>query len=361
MATQVYSRFSSAFLSITRGRLLGDAWFYYAVAAYTVFAFVFLYLLGASGGTAHAAYAEPMYKVFGLFMPIAALSFDAIRVIVRLDHRRRLAFRLAFSSERMASLMSGMIMMAGIIVFMGTFTTIKTSLPLLFDGYPHDRFQADIDRMLHFGVDPWRWLHGVAGHGVVRAALEFNYGMVWFSLCFGGLFFVATSPRADGIRIRYLVMFMLCWVVVGNLLAGVFLSAGPAFYGDVTGDHARFADLLATLAGSPDTASPYAYQRYLWSLYESDIKGFGAGISAFPSVHVALITMNALFVAERSRVFGALAFVYVAVIAASSVYLGWHYAIDGYVSIILVVASHLLVKRYLPAGNPVSRSAARVA
>jgi hypothetical protein len=351
MTAQVSARPYDVLLSNTRDRLLGDAWFYYAVFFYTAFGLVFVYLLGGTGETAHAAYAEPLFKVFGLFMPVIALGFDAIRVIVRLDHRRPLAFRMVFSSERMASMMAGMIMMAGIALFMGTFTTIKISLPLLFDGFPHDRLHADIDRMLHFGVDPWRWLHGVASSEIVRSMLEFNYGTIWFILCFGGVFFVATSPKADTIRIRYLVMFMVCWMVVGNVLAGAFLSAGPAFYGEVTGDHGRFADLLALLSQNPDTASPYGYQRYLWALYQNDIKAFGAGISAFPSVHVALITMNALFVAERSRLLGGLAFVYVALIVLSSVYLGWHYAIDGYISIALVVSGHFLVRRIFRTGD----------
>jgi hypothetical protein len=227
MTAHVSARPYDALLSSTRDRLLGDAWFYYAVFLYTIFGLVFLYVLGGSGGTAHAAYAEPLFKVFGFFMPAVALGFDAIRVIVRLDHRRPLAFRMAFSSERMASMMAGMIMMAGIVLFMGTFTTIKISLPLLFDGFPHDRLHADIDRMLHFGVDPWRWLHGVAGSDIVRAMLEFNYGTIWFILCFGGVFFVATSPRADAIRVRYLVMFMVCWGPRGEFSCGRFPVGGP--------------------------------------------------------------------------------------------------------------------------------------
>jgi membrane-associated phospholipid phosphatase len=52
------------------------------------------------------------------------------------------------------------------------------------------------------------------------------------------------------------------------------------------------------------------------------------------------------------RVFsGSVAFVYVALIALSSVYLGWHYAIDGYISIVLVVFSHFLVRRLVPTGD----------
>jgi hypothetical protein len=208
MTAHVSARPYDALLSSTRDRLLGDAWFYYAVFLYTVFGLVFLYVLGGSGGTAHAAYAEPLFKVFGFFMPAVALGFDAIRVIVRLDHRRPLAFRMAFSSERMASMMAGMIMMAGIVLFMGTFTTIKISLPLLFDGFPHDRLHADIDRMLHFGVDPWRWLHGVAGSEIVRAMLEFNYGTIWFILCFGEC---SLSPPRPGPMQSGFVIWSCSW------------------------------------------------------------------------------------------------------------------------------------------------------
>lgn len=334
-------------LSGVRARLQRDAWFYYAVFGYTVLGLIFLVVVDDPGGASHSSYIVPATKGFLLLMPLVALGFDASRVVVRFDQRRSLAFRRTFSTERLASLLAGLVMMMGIAVFQGTFTSVKTSLPLLFGGFPYDRLHAEIDTMLHFGVDPWRFLHAVAGNGLVRLIVEFNYGAVWFAACFGALFFVATSPRADALRIRYLIMFMWCWIVVGNILAGAFLSAGPAFYGDVTGDHARFADLLAFLAASPVEASAYGVQRYLWALYQNDIPGVGAGISAFPSVHVALITMNALFVAERSRPLGFLAFVYVAFIAASSVYLGWHYAIDGYISIAIVVASHFLMRRFL--------------
>ena len=353
MTAQIASLTShSPVLSGVVARLRQDAWFYYAVLGYTLLGLVYLVAVGDSGGTSHSSYILPAVKGFLLLMPLVALGFDFSRVVVRFDQRRSLAFRRAFSPERLASLSAGMIMMVGIAVFQGTFTSIKTSLPLLFDGFPYDRLHADIDALLHFGADPWRLLHAVAGNGVVRLVAEFNYGAGWFAVCFGALFFVATSPQADGVRMRYLAMFMFCWVVVGNILAGAFLSAGPEFYGDVTGDHARFAELLAFLAQSPMEASAYVVQRYLWVLYENNVPGIGGGISAFPSVHVALVTMNALFVIERSRLWGSVAFLYVAFVLASSVYLGWHYAIDGYVSIAVVAAGHFGLRRYMSGSKP---------
>jgi membrane-associated phospholipid phosphatase len=138
---------------------------------------------------------------------------------------------------------------------------------------------------------------------------------------------------------------MLVWVVCGNALAGLFLSAGPAFYGAVTGDEGRFAAQLAFLAhGAQSTNSAVTYQTYLWSLHQYGTAGFGSGISAFPSVHVAVAALNALFLWSHSSRLGLIAFAYIAVIVASSVYLAWHYAIDGYASIAIIAVIYFGAK-----------------
>ena len=332
-------------------RLQQDAWFYYAAIAYTIVALVYLALVGTPGATSHALYIWPAIKGFAVLMPLVALGFDAVLVIARFDSKRMLAFRRTFSSERLAALAAGILLMAGVTLVQGSFTSIKNALPLIYGGFPHDRLQADIDAMLHFGVDPWRLYYAVAGSPLVRSVIEFNYNVVWFILNFGALFYVATSPRADGVRTRYLAMFLFVWIVCGNLLAGLFLSAGPAYYGDVTGDYTRFGAQLAFLAESHWQHSAAAYQEYLWSLYASNGAGFGGGISAFPSVHVGLVAMNAFFLAERSRIWGSIGFAYVVLVAISSVYLAWHYAIDGYVSLLVVALGHVMMRRFLGSAN----------
>ncbi len=190
----------------------------------------------------------------------------------------------------------------------------------------------------------------MAGADWVRVAVEWNYNVFWFLLNFGILFFVATSPKAAPVRTRYLVCFMAVWILVGNVLAALFLSAGPAFYGLITGDTARFGGQLAFLAngvGSPNSA--ISYQKYLWALNNAGQTGFASGISAFPSVHVGLVTLNALFLREYNRHLGTLAFVYVAFITASSVYLAWHYAIDGYVGAAVVLLIYFAARKLMPA------------
>ncbi len=80
---------------------------------------------------------------------------------------------------------------------------------------------------------------------------------------------------------------------------------------------------------------------------ESGVIGVGAGISAFPSMHVAAATLNALFLSERGRVLAAVGWSYVALILFGSVYLGWHYAIDGLFSVPATILIYAALRRLL--------------
>lgn len=347
---------------ITLALVRKDAWFYTAVAAYTGVCIVLLAAAGRFDLSSHSNYIGQWTYLFLWLMPAFAIGYEGIRIFVRFDRGRWRVCRKVFSPGRVAHLVAGMAMMMGLMVFQGSFTSIKNLFPVFHSGFPYDRLHADIDAWLHFNHAPWELLHGIFGSHTVLRVLEWNYNAFWFLICFGGLFFVVTAPGARAVRNRYLIMFMFVWAVCGNLLAGFFLSAGPVFYGEVTGDTQRFAGLEAFIATSEGFSSASEFQTYLWTLYERGMAGFGSGISAFPSVHVGLITMNALFFAERSRVFAVVGALYTLLILASSVFLGWHYAIDGYVSILVVTAAHFALRHRLrnaagqermePAGAP---------
>jgi hypothetical protein len=78
-------------------------------------------------------------------------------------------------------------------------------------------------------------------------------------------------------------------------------------------------------------------QGYLWNSYETHSLIMGTGISAFPAVHLAIATTMALYLLERSRLLAPIGLLFVAIIQFLSVYTGYHYAIDGYSSILAVV------------------------
>jgi hypothetical protein len=288
-------------------------------------------------------YAHTCLVTYGMILPFIVLLTGIARITHHLDQRRFLAYRFMFGPRRVARFLAGtLLMMLVLLPFEAMFASIKTTISD--HGFPYDKALADLDRSLHLGHGISWYLAPLRIEPILRA-VEFNYDVVWFVICFGILYWVAISPRAEGMRGRYLATFFLVWVVVGNIAAAMLPTAGPAFYGEVTGDPARFEKLREFVNSTAGWFSSAAdEQRYLWALHTSGTSGFGSGISAFPSVHVALIAMNAFFVTEYSRRLALAAWAYVVLIMLSSVYLGWHYGVDGYVALGLAAAIYYPVR-----------------
>jgi membrane-associated phospholipid phosphatase len=339
------------FTSSAVERIRHDIWLYAAVATYTAVGLILMAVTGHLQLDVYATYARQFANGFLFVMPLVAITFDLAFVRIRFARRQNLAGMRAFSPQRIAHLFAGMMLMMGFSVFQGTFTVIKNLMPALRGGFLYDRTQADVDHWLWFGMQPWKVLYAIAGTPLVLEIVEWNYGLLWFFVTFGALFFAATSPKAETVRTRYFVMFMLVWIVCGNVIASVFISAGPVFYAGVTGNAARFAQQHAFLATSVSEHSTLAYETYLWQLHELGVSGFGSGISAFPSIHVGVAAMNAFFAAEISRRLGAIAFAYAAFVALSSIFLGWHYSVDGLASFLIVAAMHFALRALMKPGT----------
>ena len=295
---------------------------------------------------AHGAYLARLGPVYLFILPgislICLISFVMHKTNDWRERRRMVGDSL--SPRAIGRVLSGMLCLFSFVLFMGSFTTFKNLMPVIRGGFPDDILLAEIDRVLSFGQDPGAVLVEFAGSPVLRQVIEWNYGILWGLFGFIPVFFICTMKAADGLRLRYLLTVVSAWAIVGSLLALIFLSAGPAFYGKVTGDVQRFAVVLDFLsAGTPGTAA--MFQDYLWSSYISGDAALGTGISAFPSVHVAMAMTNALFLREINRTAGWFGFAYVGLVLFSSVYLGWHYAIDGYVSIIIVLGLYAVIRR----------------
>jgi hypothetical protein len=67
------------------------------------------------------------------------------------------------------------------------------------------------------------------------------------------------------------------------------------------------------------------------------------GITAMPSLHIAGVTLFAIAARALNRRLGTLFVTYAVVILLGSVHLGWHYARDGYASIVLTLTIWRLV------------------
>ena len=223
-----------------------------------------------------------------------------------------------------------------VVFFIGmtAFSTFKHHLPPM-AGFYADPWLADLDEALH-GGPAWARAHAVAPDGA-GAVLFWLYGPVWFAQWFGFVLFAAFLPR-DRLRARYLLSFAATLFVLGTLTAAAGASGGPILYDRIAGSE-RFAALLASLGADPYGGAMLARLRLPLRLLCSPHAGaFGGGISAMPSIHVAAATLNALLLASLDRRLGLVGLGYAGAILFGSVYFGWHYALDGYVSILGVLA-----------------------
>ena len=229
------------------------------------------------------------------------------------------------------------------------YSTFKTNIPNLVPHYA-DPWLADWDELLHDGA-PWRRLHSLP-HRPISAIVDFFYSIVWFGQWFGILLLVAMWEGRE--RKRYLWALAFTTLVVGTLMAVALSSVGPIFYDRFYGGD-RFAGLVGALEANDGPRSVPRFAQYLLASYQENAPAFGTGISAMPSMHVAIATLNALFLGSRDRRLGVAGWIFVAIIQFGSVYTGWHYAIDGYVSIATVSAIWWLTGVYLLKTKPVAR------
>ena len=141
--------------------------------------------------------------------------------------------------------------------------------------------------------------------------------------------------RADVVRTRFFIAYMLTWLIGGGMLAVFFSSAGPVYYSSIGLSPDPFTPLMDYLKDVNTRLPIFSLmtQQMLWDGYVG--KGQPIGISAFPSMHNASSLLFALAAWQLSRKVGIAFAVYCAIILVGSVHLGWHYAVDGYAGLAL--------------------------
>jgi hypothetical protein len=223
-------------------------------------------------------------------------------------------------------------------LLVSAFSFFKIAIPDL-QPFAWDPLLAEMDRMLHGGHHPWEWLQPVLGHPYVTALINGAYHL-WFGVIYAVLLWQMVDLRRPKLRMQYLLTFTLLWILIGNVAAAVFSSAGPVYYGRVTGLVDPFAPLMAYLHHADEVVSvpALAVQDLLWRVYSTGSAFAGGGISAMPSMHLASTFCCVLLGLATRRWLGAVFGVFALLILVGSVHLGWHYAVDGYVAIIATCA-----------------------
>jgi membrane-associated phospholipid phosphatase len=237
------------------------------------------------------------------------------------------------NTERTANSMNGL---AASIAFMSAIGVLKGAIAIL-SPFAWDKALAHADRVLHFGRAPDEWLWFIVQSPLALRLCNIAYNF-WFIVLIATVFTACIASRDTKLRHQFLMSFMLIWTVGGFFLAMGLSSAGPCFF-ERLGLGGDFRPLMQALAAA-DRVYPIwtlGTQDMLWSGYTGATSG-SIGISAFPSMHVAMAVLFALYATRRSRLAGMLMWAFAGVIMVSSVVLGWHYALDGYAGALLSVA-----------------------
>jgi hypothetical protein len=180
-------------------------------------------------------------------------------------------------------------------------------------------------------------LHPLLGHPAVTRTVDVLY-ILWLPLNAAVLIWQGWSRGSE--RSRFFLSYVLVYILLGTAAAIVLPAAGPCYYQSVTGEQSPYAPLMAYLTGL-DAEQPLIALRVQRTLWENYITGGNmpfVGISAMPSVHVAVAVLFVLLGRRTSPWLGLAFAVHAAVVLVGSVHLGWHYAVDGYVSIVATLA-----------------------
>lgn len=270
--------------------------------------------------------------------PVLAIAWIAAQSLLARPQQliRHFGTALLRNRERFAQ---GMVLLACYVLVNRAYRALKVSIPDL-NPYWADRLFADLDKLL-FGVDPWILSHGLIGP-FGTAVLDKLY-MIWFPVILLAFAFSVFSGDSK-YRLKASTSYFLVWLLLGNVMAIAFASVGPCFYDDFYADQ-RFVPLMDVLARQGVTA--VRIQDYL--LATNGHEALGNGISAMPSVHCGLTMLIVMMALDR---YGwswqpLLAFAYHLAILVGSVHLGWHYAVDGIFSSLLIPPIWWIVSRVI--------------
>ncbi|SBS29727.1 hypothetical protein MAQ5080_01484 [Marinomonas aquimarina] len=259
------------------------------------------------------------------------------------------------------------LMLTAISLILSVYTSVKDAISFINPFYL-DPLLISLEEKIHFGYQPWQLTHALFNSSLATGVINLFYNL-WFFFCWIFIIYFCVATRNAQLRQQALISFIGCWMLIGGVLAILFSSVGPCFYGNAYDQSPLFDPLMTLLnAQHNELLEQDMYiavwalktQDLLWSSHIANASTFGEGISAMPSMHVSMATLMALSLSALNKKLGVLGWLYLVMIQIGSVHLGWHYALDGYVSIPLTIAIWYAVKKLVPSPNAIREKQPRM-
>lgn len=322
-----------------RTALLQDAPLLLLVGSYALVGILSSQLMGIPG----AIHWTISWRLIGTFTLLYIVGASLVTLVYAVIVRRRSIRRSetwrwlgsALFSRR--KLLSFGVVFVALSAMMPVFVAFKSSIPL-FQPFSWDVVFMEWDRWLHFGHHPYELLQPVFGRPHVTKFVDVVYfswiHVMWFTVVWQAWH----GSRVTMVRSQFLLAFALCWIVLGTLFAVLLSSAGPIYFGDVAGAPDPYGPLMEYLRTTNDIhpLRVLRVRELLWAAYLSPGESIVAGISAMPSLHIAIAVLMTFLGFSVNRWLGWAYAAFALAIFIGSIHLAWHYAIDGYFSAIAV-------------------------
>ena len=231
--------------------------------------------------------------------------------------------------------------LTGTALFLPIFSAAKSAIPYI-NEFSYDQTFINMDVAIH-GDHAWKLIQPYIGYPIVTFLIAMCYH-IWILLLYTGVPLVSGWIENKNLRQRFLLSYTLCWIIIGTLMATMLSSAGPCFVEYFHG-YKTFKPLMDYLyeVDSVYHLNALEVQQALLRWREHDEYGLGRGITAMPSMHVSIAFLFALLGFKLSRGLGFCLAAFLLVIMIGSVHLGYHYAVDGYASIVLTAGIWIAV------------------
>lgn len=240
-----------------------------------------------------------------------------------------------------------------LVCFQTAFFLFQKDMIRFVNPYSWDVLFAVWDKWVHFGRYPHEWLIDALDGRKFEGFFQHIY-FNWFFVMYAAMVYNIFCDENIRRRMQFIWVMFLTWAVLGGILATVFASAGPVFYATFYKDEANVYQFLTDymLTIKEDIGAVYYIQEKLMDWHNSQRILTSNAISAMPSLHIAIAWLVVLYAGQINRWLCVLATVYLVCVTVTCVYFGFHYAIDGYASIILVSLLWLVVGKCLDRANP---------
>jgi hypothetical protein len=230
-----------------------------------------------------------------------------------------------------------------------TFSAMKSQIGSIFP-YSWDTVFLNADLYIH-GTDPWRILQPILGFPFATWTIGWFYHL-WVLLLYVGTPLLCIYFRTHPVFRQFICSYLLCWALIGSVFANIFASVGPCFLEEFTGNP-HYRPLMDYLHGV-DRQYPLMFldvQQSLLGWQRDGDTNLGRGISAMPSMHVSIALLFALTISRISRLWGYAFWAFFGIIFIGSIHTGYHYAVDGYTSILMTLSIWWLAGRFFGRGS----------